>query len=117
MSLQGADSVSGGRLWSALARREDALWAVVVASMIADLLLTYYGVENGLREANPVARAGLERFGYAALGALKLFALGVGLACRPLLPRAYTAVVPLGLAIPWIVASLINAFMIATALR
>jgi hypothetical protein len=41
----------------------------------------------------------------------------VGLACRPLLPRAYTAVVPLGLAIPWIVASLINAFMIATALR
>lgn len=93
------------------------LWAVVVASMVVDLLLTYYGVENGLTESNPVARAGLERFGYAALGALKLSALGVGLACRPLLPREYTAVVPLGLVTPWVVASLINAATIGTALR
>lgn len=117
MSLRGAVRSPGAGLWSVLARREDVLWAVVVVALVADLLLTYYGVENGLHEANPVARAGLERFGYAALGALKLFALAVGLACRPLLPREYTAIVPLGLAIPWVVASAINAVTIATALH
>jgi hypothetical protein len=105
-----------GGVWASLSRHEGVLWAVVVASMVADLLLTYHGVENGLRESNPVANAALERFGHAALVALKLFAIGVGLACRPLLPREYVAVVPLGLAIPWVVASLINVVVISTAL-
>lgn len=117
MSLQGAVRAPASDLWSVLSRHEGALWGVVAASMVADLLLTYYGVENGLTESNPVARAGFERFGYAALGALKLFALGIGFAFRPLLPRAYTAVVPLGLAIPWVAASLINAVVIGTTLR
>lgn len=117
MSLQGTVRTPASGLWSALSRHEGALWGIVAASLVADLLLTYYGVENGLTESNPVARVGFERFGYAALGALKLFALGVGVACRPLLPRAYTAVVPIGLAIPWVAAALINAVVIGTTLR
>ena len=119
MSSNGAKATVGGLTdyWGTLSRREGTLWLVVVASMVVDLLLTYYGIERGLAEANPVARAGLDRFGYAALGAIKLVAVGVGLACRPFLPRNYTAVVPLALAIPWIVASLINAVMIGVALR
>ncbi|MFC7006929.1 DUF5658 family protein [Halalkalicoccus salilacus] len=117
MALPGAGSTTETGFWAWLSRREGALWAVVVALMLADTLLTYYGIERGLAETNPVARAGLERFGYATLGALKLLALGVALACRPLLPRGYTAVVPLSLALPWFVASLINAVVIGVALR
>lgn len=103
------------RIWTTLGEYEAVLWGLVVFSMLADTLLTYYGIERGLTEGNPIARYGLEQFGYWALGALKLFALGVGLAGRNLLPDGYTAVVPLGLAIPWTVASLINATLIITA--
>lgn len=117
MSLWGAVRAPRNDRWSALSRRESVLWAVVAASMVADLLLTYYGIERGLTESNPFARAGLERFGYGALVALKLFALGVALACRPLLPREYAAVVPLSLAIPWMGATLINVVTIGVALR
>lgn len=99
----------------ALSRHEPALWGIVVLSMVADTVLTYYGVERGLVEGNPIARYGLEQFGYASLGALKLFALGVGLAGRAVLPAGYTAVVPLGLAIPWTIASLINVTLIVVA--
>lgn len=117
MALPGAGRATETGLWASLSRREGLLWTVVVASMLADLTLTYYGIERGLAESNPVARVGLERFGYVVLGALKLLALGVGLACRPLLPRRYTAVVPLSLALPWLAASLINAVVIGIALR
>ncbi|ADJ15667.1 DUF5658 family protein [Halalkalicoccus jeotgali] len=99
--------------WASLSRYEPLLWGLVVVSMVADTALTYYGIERGFVEGNPVARVALERFGYVALGALKLLALGVGLAGRTLLPAEYTAIVPLGLAIPWIVASLVNATLIA----
>lgn len=102
-------------VWEALAEHEAPLWGLVVVSTVADTLLTYYGIERGLTEGNPIARFGLERFGYAALGALKLFALGVGLLGRSVLPASYGAVVPLGLAIPWTIASLINATLIVIA--
>ncbi|MEM4781851.1 MAG: hypothetical protein QXG03_09870, partial [Halalkalicoccus sp.] len=58
-------------VWATINEHEAALWGLVVCSMVADTLLTYYGIERGLVEGNPIARAGLERFGYAALGALK----------------------------------------------
>lgn len=102
-------------VWEALGEHEAALWGLVLASMLADTVLTYYGIERGLTEGNPIARYGLEQFGYAALGALKLFAIGVGLLGRSVLPASHTAVVPLGLAIPWTIASLINATLIVTA--
>lgn len=108
MSLARDETVREAGFWSVLARHRAVLWAIVVVAMIADTLLTYYGLERGLTETNPVARLGLQRFGYASLGLLKGFALGVGLCCRPLLPRRYSTVVPLGLAIPWIAASVIN---------
>ncbi|WP_122089113.1 DUF5658 family protein [Halalkalicoccus subterraneus] len=102
-------------IWEALAEHETALWGVVLASMLADTVLTYHGIERGLIEGNPIARFGLERFGYVALGALKLFALGVGFLGRSVLPASYAAVVPLGLAIPWTIASLINAALLLAA--
>lgn len=69
---------------------------------------------TGSRRGNPIARFALERVGYVALGAFKLFALGVGLAGRAALPAEYTAIVPLGLAVPWTIASLINVALIVT---
>jgi hypothetical protein len=102
-------------IWRSLNEYEAALWGLVVASMLADTVLTYHGIERGLAEGNPIARFGLEQFGYGALGALKIFALAIGLVGRALLPEGYTAVVPLGLAIPWTIASVINATLIVTA--
>lgn len=100
--------------WGVLSRHEPSFWGLVVASMIADTALTYYGIERGFVEGNPIARFALERAGYAALGALKLLALGVGLVGWTVLPAGYTVIVPLGLAIPWTIASLINAALILT---
>lgn len=101
-------------VWEALSGYESVLWGLVVLAMIADTALTYYGIERGFVEGNPVARLAFERFGYVALGALKLLALGVGLVGRAALPVGYTAIVPLGLAIPWTIASLVNAALIVT---
>ncbi len=112
MSLTRDETVPESRLWATLVRHETVLWVFVIVVMIADTLLTYYGLERGLVETNPVARLGLEQFGYASLGLFKILALGIGLACRPLLPQQYTPVVPLGLAIPWTVASFINLLVI-----
>ncbi len=91
-----------------LASRERALWAVVVLAALADVLLTYYGLQIGLTEANPVARGAIEGYGYWTMLVLKGGALSVGVACWVALPDRFSPVVPLGLAIPWVVASAIN---------
>jgi hypothetical protein len=114
---------SDGRHWPTLTRTaerrataalagfegwERALWTLVAVGLVADLLTTYYGLQLGLSESNPVARAAIEQFGFSAMVGLKLFAVGVGLACRQLLPDRHVLLVPLGLAIPWLAASLVN---------
>lgn len=87
---------------------ERALWVLVGVGLVGDLLTTYYGLQLGLSESNPVARTAIEQFGFAALVGLKLFAVAVGLGCRRLLPGRYTALVPAGLAVPWVAAMLVN---------
>ncbi|WP_158056817.1 DUF5658 family protein [Halorussus halophilus] len=87
---------------------ERALWALVAVALVGDLVTTYYGLKVGLTESNPVARAAMHQFGFAAMGALKLFAIGVGLLCRQLLPERYVLLVPAGLAVPWMAAVFIN---------
>lgn len=87
---------------------ERTLWLVVLAVLVGDLLTTYVGLNAGLTESNPVARSAIARFGFASLVVIKAFAVGVGLGCRALLPRDYTALVPAGLALPWAVAVGIN---------
>jgi hypothetical protein len=98
--------------YSVLARHERSLWAVVVLSALADVLLTYYGLQIGLTEANPIARGAIEGYGYWTMLALKGGALSVGVACWAALPDRFSPVIPLGLAIPWVVASLINLTLI-----
>jgi len=96
-----------------VSRLERALWCVVVVALVADVGLTAYGLSLGLVERNPIMRQALDVFGIAALAIGKGFALAVGLAVRARWPE-YATVVPLGLALPWLVAAGINAALLAS---
>lgn len=95
---------------------ERTLWILVGVALVGDLLTTYYGLQLGLTESNPVARAALDRFGFAAMVGLKLFALGVGVGCRWLLPDEHGLLVPAGLAVPWMGAVVVNLSLYAIVL-
>lgn len=95
-------------LLSGVSRIERLLWALVGVGLLADLLTTYYGLQIGLTESNPVVHATIDRFGFSAMVGLKLFAVAVGLCCRRLLTGRFVLFVPAGLAVPWLAAALIN---------
>jgi len=91
-----------------LAAFERWFWLVAAVVMLADVALTIYGLELGLRETNPVARAALDRAGVAGLVGLKGLALAVAGICWYLVPGDFRIVVPLGLLLPSLVAVLVN---------
>ena len=93
---------------------EVTLWVVVFLSLVGDVVTTFVGLHLGLAESNPIARSAIEGWGLAGMLVLKAFAVGVGLCCRPLLPRVYRPIVPAGLALPWTIAVVINLYMIST---
>lgn len=93
---------------------ERALWILVGVSLVGDIVTTFVGLHLGLAESNPVARNAIYSYGLAGMIALKALAIGVGLVCRPMLPRAYRAIVPAGLALPWTIAVFVNIYMIST---
>ncbi|WP_200862306.1 hypothetical protein [Candidatus Halobonum tyrrellensis] len=95
-----------------LARRERALWAVVAFALVGDLLLTGYGLSIGLVEQNPVAASVLGAHGLVGMAALKLPATALALGWRAVLPSLYRGVVPVALALPWLVALGVNAGLI-----
>lgn len=93
------------------------LWTVTLATLLADLVLTVYGVRLGLRELNPVAAALIAEAGpVAALATLKGGALAVGAAGWVALPFDYRGVVPLALAVPWVTATAVNLLTMWVAL-
>ncbi|MHC3438278.1 DUF5658 family protein [Natrialbaceae archaeon A-gly3] len=93
---------------------EVGLWVVVALSLVGDVVTTFVGLHLGLAESNPIARGAIEGWGLVGMLALKAFAVGVALCCRPLLSRAYRPVIPAGLALPWGIAVVINVYMIST---
>ncbi|WP_306057215.1 DUF5658 family protein [Natronococcus wangiae] len=93
---------------------ERALWILVGVSLVADIVTTFVGLHLGLAESNPIARNAIYSHGLVGMIALKALAIGVGLACRPILPRAYRAIVPAGLALPWTIAVFVNVYMISS---
>ncbi len=95
---------------------EWTLWIVVAVALVGDVVTTFVGLHLGLAESNPIARAAINGWGLVGMLVLKAFAVGVALCCRPLLPREFQLVVPAGLAVPWLVAVVINLVMISTAL-
>ncbi|WP_226041095.1 DUF5658 family protein [Natrinema sp. DC36] len=95
---------------------ERLCWALVALALIADVVTTFVGLHLGLSESNPAARGAIEGYGLAGMLTLKAFAIGVGLVCRPLLEQAYRPIVPAGLAVPWLVAAMVNLYMISIVL-
>jgi hypothetical protein len=91
-----------------LASVERELWVVVVAALLADVYLTQLGLQSGLREGNPLARFLIETFGIGALAALKVGVVGLAGVVWKLVPDRQGPTIPLGLAIPWVVAVCIN---------
>ncbi|SDG26481.1 DUF5658 family protein [Halorientalis regularis] len=93
-------------------RHEGWLWTLVAVSLLADIALTQFGLQQGLTEGNPVARAAIAAAGIGMLGALKVGAVSVGLTLWLALSGHERAVVPLGLCLPWVGATLINATLL-----
>ncbi|MFC4987199.1 MULTISPECIES: DUF5658 family protein [Saliphagus] len=89
-------------------RLERALWLAVALALVGDVVTTLLGLHLGLVESNPVARGAIEVAGPVAMVAMKAGAIGVGLACRPLLPAPYAPIVPACLAGPWLCATAYN---------
>jgi|GEM_PF-2543815 len=117
----GPSSASDEDSWARrqLARRssgiERALWLVVLLAMAADVALTHVGRQVGLVELNPIARDALQTHGVLGLVALKGVALVLGAVLWAVFPRRYTALVPLGLALPTIPAVVSNVAVISLA--
>jgi hypothetical protein len=89
------------------------LWAFVVVALVLDVVLTYYGLAAGLQEGNPVARALFSMFGVVeSMLLMKGLVIAVALVAYAWLPKRYRPVVPLGIALPWFVAGVINASLI-----
>lgn len=95
---------------------ERELWFLVAAVMLVDVTLTVHGLTIGLRELNPVARLAFERAGVLGFYGLKLGAVAVGLACRPFLPSEHTGLIPLALAVPSLIAVILNTLTLTRVL-
>jgi len=91
-----------------LASVERELWLVVVATLVIDVWLTHVGLQHGLHEGNPVMRVAIETFGIAVLALTKIGVLGLAGLTRKLVSDQRGVVVPLGLALPWVAAVVIN---------
>ncbi len=92
---------------------EHVLWLAVALALVGDIATTLLGLHLGLVESNPIASGAIAAGGLPVMVALKAGAVGVGLACRPLLPRAYAPVVPACLAGPWLCATAYNLYLLS----
>ena len=89
------------------------LWGLVAVACLLDIGLTYHGLGVGLEEGNPVARSFFSMLGVIeAMVLLKGVVIAAALVAWVSVPRRYRPVVPIGVAIPWLVASAINAALI-----
>lgn len=86
---------------------ESHLWVLAVLLAGLDVGLTYWGLQVGLAEGNPIVSALIEQVGIAALVGMKGVLLGLAAVCRWVRPR-WGPWLPLGLALPWLAAVAIN---------
>ncbi|ELK55698.1 MULTISPECIES: DUF5658 family protein [Haloferax] len=92
---------------------EHVLWTVTMLAFVLDVLTTLYGLGRGLAELNPVVLALIPVFGpVGALISLKLVVLAVAVVAWRVLPSRYRGAIPIGVAVPWGVAGLMNTQLI-----
>jgi hypothetical protein len=95
---------------------ESTLWAVAFAGMLLDVWLTGYGLEMGLSEVNPLGRLALSMFGTAGLLIAKLPVVAIAVVGWRFLPEGERWAIPLGLAVPWGLAVLLNASVLVSTI-
>jgi len=93
--------------YAELATVELELWLIALATLTLDVVLTYIGLRSGLMEGNPIMGYAFEHVGFAVLGLTKVVVLGTAGLAREFRPE-YGPIIPLGLAIPWLFASVVN---------
>lgn len=99
------------RRYVELSAVELELWLIVLATLTLDVVLTYIGLQSGLMEGNPIMGYAFEHVGFAVLGLVKVTVFGTAGLAREYAPE-YGAVIPLGLAVPWLLASVVNYLLI-----
>lgn len=105
------DALSGGYT----ANRVDIiLWTVVFTAMIFDIVITIYGLHQGLIERNPIALLGINTIGYAVLAYLKVPAILIGFIGWVALPQPYRQLNLVGLSLPWVAAIMMNMWLIVS---
>ncbi|MCU4717214.1 DUF5658 family protein [Halapricum hydrolyticum] len=114
LSSQGNHTEGDRRVVDRLAAVEPQLWIVLLVTLFADVVLTHYGLQVGLTEANPLMRTAIEAAGIVALLGVKLLIVVVGVGVRLSLDER-GAVVPIGLALPWLLAATINAVLLGAS--
>ena len=88
---------------------------LVVVALLADVYLTQTGLQAGLSEGNPLARYLIETFGIGALAAFKVGVVGLAGVVSRLVPERQAPTIPLGVAIPWVVAVCVNGALLLGA--
>ena len=87
---------------------ERLLWGMVVVVMLLDVATTAVGLQYGLQEGNALVSAAIETFGIAGLLLIKGLVLGLAVAIASQIPDHVSPVVPLGLALPTLIAVTTN---------
>lgn len=103
------------RLLSTLEAVEFELWLLALVALALDVWLTYYGLSHGFAEGNPVLVVAMEHLGFGAVVLAKATAVSLGGLSRTLYPQ-HRAVIPLGLAVPWAGAVVVNVAHLAPVL-
>lgn len=84
----------------------------MIFSMLSDVAVTAFGLSRGFAEANPVAVDAVETAGIGGLIVLKISVVVFAVACWKALPNRYGYPIPLALATPWLLATLVNVIVI-----
>ena len=98
------------QIGTALWRNERLLWTVALLALLADVVTTLVGLEAGLAEGNPVVAGALADAGLAGFLGVKITVLALA-GGRLAAPR-FRVAIPLGVALPWLLAAGTNAVLL-----
>jgi hypothetical protein len=97
----------------ALGERETFVWMLAVLAALGDVVTTAYGLQVGLSEGNPIMHALITQSGMFGLVGSKLLVIGLAFAIgTAVFDDNRRVVVPLGLAIPWLLVTATNAVLL-----